>query len=46
MNLKKKSINNEFIEWEEVYKDSYYGTLKKEVYGLWDKGKQLFLMSM
>lgn len=23
--------NNEFIEWEEVYKDSYYGTLKTEI---------------
>ena len=37
--FKKKIKNNEFIEWEEVYKDSYYGTLKKEVESLWDQGK-------
>ena len=37
--FKEKIKNNEFIEWEEVYKDSYYGTLKKEVEGLWSKGK-------
>jgi len=23
--------NNEFVEWEEVYKDHYYGTLKSEI---------------
>ena len=37
--FKEKINKQEFIEWEEVYKDSYYGTLKQEVYGLWDKGK-------
>ena len=34
-----KIKNKEFLEWEEVYKDSYYGTLKKEVEDLWAKGK-------
>ena len=31
--------NQEFIEWEEVYTDHYYGTLKKEVDRLWKAGK-------
>ena len=36
----KKSIDkNEFVEWEEVYKDQFYGTLKSEVERLWKKGK-------
>lgn len=29
--FKKKIENNEFIEWEEVYKDHFYGTLYAEV---------------
>jgi len=29
----------EFIEWEEVYQDYYYGTLKKEVQRLWNERK-------
>lgn len=31
--------NGDFIEWEEVYTDHYYGTLKREVQRLWDEGK-------
>jgi len=31
--------NNEFVEWEEVYKDHFYGTLKSEVKRIWDVGK-------
>jgi guanylate kinase len=31
--------NQEFIEWEEVYTDHYYGTLRHEVQRLWDEGK-------
>ncbi len=27
-----------FVEWEEVYHDQYYGTLKSEVERLWEKG--------
>ena len=32
----KKKINAaEFIEWEEVYKNNYYGTLKNEIHRIW-----------
>ncbi len=33
--FKKKIDNNEFVEWEEVYKDNFYGTLKNEVNRIW-----------
>ena len=29
----------EFIEWEEVYEDQYYGTLRSEIERLWDLNK-------
>ncbi|PCI94701.1 MAG: guanylate kinase [Flavobacteriales bacterium] len=36
----KNSIENEeFAEWEEVYKDNYYGTLKTEINRIWNNGK-------
>ncbi len=38
-NFKNKIRNSEFIEWEEVYKDNFYGTLKSEVNRAWKKGK-------
>lgn len=31
--------NGEFLEWEEVYAGTYYGTLKSEVERLWAEGK-------
>jgi guanylate kinase len=35
----KKSIElDEFVEWEEVYKDNFYGTLKTEVERIWKSG--------
>jgi guanylate kinase len=37
--FKKKIEAEDFIEWEEVYKDNFYGTLKSEVYRLWEAGK-------
>ena len=37
--FKEKVANNEFVEWEEVYKDSFYGTLKSEVERIWAMGK-------
>ncbi len=30
---------NAFVEFEEVYKDKYYGTLKSEVEKIWESGK-------
>lgn len=29
--FRKRIANNEFLEWEEVYHDRFYGTLKKDV---------------
>ena len=29
--FKSKIKNDEFLEWEEVYRDNFYGTLKTEV---------------
>ncbi len=38
----KKSIeNNEFVEWEEVYANRFYGTLKNELERIWAKGKHV-----
>lgn len=31
--------NDEFLEWEMVYKDNYYGTLKSEIERIWAEGK-------
>jgi len=39
--FKKKIENNEFLEWEEVYKDHFYGSLKSEIQRIWDKGKHV-----
>ena len=30
----------DFLEWEEVYRDNFYGTLKKEVERIWDMGEK------
>ena len=38
----KRHIKNEdFLEWEEVYRDNFYGTLKSEVERLWAEGKNV-----
>jgi len=37
--FKKKIENNEFVEWEEVYKDLFYGTLKSELERIWANDK-------
>lgn len=33
--------NGDFVEWEEVYRDNFYGTLKSEVERIWAKGKNV-----
>ena len=38
-NFKKKIENNEFLEWEEVYENLYYGTLRSEIERIWNDGK-------
>lgn len=30
---------DKFVEWEEVYTNHYYGTLKEEIMRIWDSGK-------
>lgn len=39
--FKKHIKAEEFVEWEEVYTNNYYGTLKSEVERIWDKGKNV-----
>ena len=35
----KENIKKEcFLEWEEVYEDQFYGTLRSEIERLWEKG--------
>lgn len=36
--FEQKIKSNSFVEYEEVYKGSYYGTLKSEVDRIWSKG--------
>lgn len=33
--------NDDFLEWEEVYRDNFYGTLKSEVERIWAEGKNV-----
>tara|TARA_B100001939_G_C16900163_1_gene599545 strand:+ start:667 stop:1251 length:585 start_codon:yes stop_codon:yes gene_type:complete len=35
--FKNKISNQEFIEWEEVYENNYYGTMKNEIQRIWKK---------
>jgi len=37
--FKHKIRNNEFVEWQEVYPNNFYGTLKSEIQKSWDTGK-------
>lgn len=39
--FKKMVENNEFVEWEEVYKDLLYGTLKSELDRIWTNGNHV-----
>ena len=39
--FRSKIDNNEFLEWEEVYKGTFYGTLKSEVERIRENGKNI-----
>ena len=39
--FKRHIKNGDFLEWEEVYRDNFYGTLKSEVDRLWAEGKNV-----
>ncbi|WP_310557202.1 guanylate kinase [Flavobacterium sp.] len=39
--FKKHIKAEEFLEWEEVYRDNFYGTLKNEVERIWALGKNV-----
>ena len=39
--FKNQIKTNAFLEWEEVYRDNFYGTLKTEVERLWALGKNV-----
>lgn len=39
--FKTKIKDEEFLEWEEVYRDNFYGTLKTEVERIWSLGKHV-----
>jgi guanylate kinase len=36
--FREKIDKGELVEWQEVYQDQYYGTLKSEVQRIWDAG--------
>jgi guanylate kinase len=37
--FRRRVRDDEFVEWEEVYKDHLYGTLKSEIDRIWNNGK-------
>jgi guanylate kinase len=39
--FKEKISKGNFLEWEEVYPGSYYGTLRSEVERLWEAGRDV-----
>lgn len=39
--FKEKIKNDEFVEWQEVYDDHFYGTLKSEILRIWSHGKHV-----
>ena len=39
--FKKHIKGGDFLEWEEVYRDNFYGTLMSEVERLWAEGKNV-----
>ena len=39
--FKTRIDQDEFVEWEEVYPDQFYGTLKSEIERIWADGKHV-----
>ena len=39
--FKKHMKNDDFLEWEEVYRDNFYGTLNSEIKRIWAMGKNV-----
>ena len=39
--FRKAVAEDKFVEWEEVYAGTYYGTLKSEMKRIWDKGNTI-----
>ncbi len=39
--FKQKIEQNEFLEWEEVYANQYYGTLKSELNRIWSQNRHV-----
>ncbi len=39
--FRKRIQNEEFVEWEEVYEDKFYGTLKSEIDRIIESGKKV-----
>lgn len=39
--FRKSIAAEEFIEWEEVYTNNFYGTLKSEINRIWESGKHV-----
>lgn len=39
--FKEKEKDGAFVEWEEVYDNQYYGTLRTEIERLWNEGKHI-----
>lgn len=39
--FKQKMKDDDFLEWEEVYRDNFYGTLHSEVERIWAMGKNV-----
>ena len=39
--FKRNIKNNDFVEWEEVYHNNFYGTLRSEIERIWNDGKDV-----
>lgn len=39
--FRERIANNSFVEWEEVYKGTFYGTLRDEIESIWKRDKHV-----